>query len=637
MNKLLEAQLAPTLARLEQFWLLKRKPLVSSLQEHIKAADAHTIQLTLHRNAIKSELSKKNLELARWQSAHQSMSAAHGQLQSDHANLSTSHARQSITLEKLVSAQAVLDAAHAQLQLSHAAQIHQLGVRDTEYRNLSALHSQMRSRAEHLYRKAKAQLVQLEQRTDELVLLQHAHAQLQATHQSLAGEHSSLQGNHTQLQATHSQLVGASQVLGNRYDLVCSILGCEPAENPALAELKNWLAGEFAQEIQQLELPADATTPALEQAQAIGQHAELLAGAPMLHNKFLVAVAGGFSSGKSSFVSSFMAGAASDLLPTGIQPVTAIPTYVMPGKELTIEGHTFKGAYVPLTPEVYGQLKHDFIKEMGFNIKEIMPYVVIQAPMPKLEHMAFIDIPGYDPAQSDVADTAADQGIASKALNEADAVIWLLGIDVNGTLPYADLAFLLDHSNGSKPLHVVLNKADLRPMESIEPIMQDIQQHLDEAGISYEGISAYSSILGEELLCYGNSLAQVMQQWDHFSSAEAAVQKDFATLMDTLEAAAQAAHENTENVHSLLHSLRLDIHELSAQQEAGVGASFSKLFTEQKTGNGKRQQQLRETTENKLRKIEKALAGVEWNQAAHALEKTRVRGHQLLQQSCGIA
>ena len=680
MNELLEPRLAPTLAHLGRFWLWKRKELVKNVQKHIKTADAHTVRLMVHRNAIEAERSKVSAELSQLQSAHQILSTAHGQLQSDHgvlsqrwvesnaahAALSAAHDRQRAELERLESAHAELNAAHAQLQSAHAAQTQRLTSRDAEYQGLSAAHTQLRSEAAELRQESERQLSQLQQCIAHLAALQNTHVQLQSTHQSLATEHVSLQDTNAQLHETHNQLQSAhasltqrltsrdaeyqglsaahdqltdeSQLMQDRYGLVCSILSCEPANNPALAELKQWLMGEFAQDVQRLELPADATTPALEQAQAIGQHMELLADSPALRGKFLVAVAGGFSSGKSSFVSSFMGGEASDLLATGIQPVTAIPTYVMPGEELIIEGHTFKGAHVRLTPEAYGRLTHDFISTMGFNVKEIMPYVVVQSPMPKLEHMAFIDMPGYNPAKSDIADTAADQGIASAALTEADAVIWLLGLDANGTLPQDDLDFLLDHTDGSKPLHVVINKADLRPLESVEQVLQEIRQHLDNAGIAYEGISAYSSTLGEELLHHGKRLADVMQQWDHFSSAAATVHKEFSTLMDGLEAASQTAHRNTEDARSLVHSLKLDMHELLANQEAGGGRPLAlEQILGRKMGEDDRVQRLRQAAEDKLARLQKALAGVDWNHAASVLEKTRKRGHELLQQSCGAS
>ena len=405
-----------------------------------------------------------------------------------------------------------------------------------------------------------------------------------------------------------------------RYDLVRSILSCKPANNPALQHLKGWLTGDFVQDIQQLELPVRATTHALEQARAIAQHVELLADAPALRDKFLVAVAGGFSTGKSSFISSLMASEVAMLLPTGINPVTAIPTYVMPGEALVIEGHTFKGAHVQLTPEVYSRLTHDFISEMGFNVKEIMPYVVLQSPMRKLEHIAFIDMPGYNPAQSDVVDTAADQDIASAALTEADAVIWLLGLDSNGTLPNDDITFLLEHADVGKPLYVVLNKADVRPINAVKQVVEEIQNNLENMGIACEGISAYSATLGKELFFHGKCLEDMLAQWDKYSSAVTAVHKEFESLMDGLEAASQTERRNMEDARSLLKSLQLDFYELSVNQEAN--SKYSKVV-------GDRVQHIRTDAEGKLKQIAQMLR-TESSDVSSVLKKARDHGHELL-------
>jgi len=317
-----------------------------------------------------------------------------------------------------------------------------------------------------------------------------------------------------------------------------------------------------------------------------------------------------------------MASEVAMLLPTGINPVTAIPTYVMPGDALVIEGHTFKGAHVPLTPEIYSRLTHDFISEMGFNVKEIMPYVVLQSPMRKLEHIAFIDMPGYNPAQSDVVDTAADLDIASAALTEADAVIWLLGLDSNGTLPNDDIAFLLEYADASKPLYVVLNKADVRPINAVKQVVEEIQNNLEDMGIACEGISAYSAALGKELFYHGKCLEDILAQWDHHSSAVIAVHKEFESLIDELEAASQTERRNMEDAQSLLKSLQLDFYELSVNQEVYSENIESRV------------QHIRVDAEGKLNQIAKMLYA-ESRDVSSVLKKARDHGHELLKCSFG--
>ena len=674
IDDLLEPRLFRALERLQRFWLWNRRKLVEEVQQHVRETDAHTIRLLTHRNTLQAELEKLQADYAQLQSTHQGLASVHVQIRGEaeelrqsfdeltvhHLALQSQLEASSAELSQWKSAHQVLVATHQQLQSDHATLVKLLAERDAEYQNLSAIHSsqltqfatlegthaQLQSEHENLaaahqqLQSDHATLAQrLAERDAEYQNLSATHsnqliqfATLEETHQQLQSAHDTLTREHSLLHEERDGLTHDRQLVQNRYDLVCTILNCERADNPALWELKGWLTGDFIQDVQWLELPAKATAHALEQASAIAQHVELLADAPALRDKFLVAVAGGFSTGKSSFVSSFMSPAVANLLPTGINPVTAIPTYVIPGKSLVIEGHTFKGAHMPLTTEAYGGLTHDFISKMGFNVKEIMPYVVLQAPMSRLEHIAFIDMPGYNPAQSDVMGTASDQGIASAALIEADAVIWLLGLDSNGTLPSDDIKFLLEHADATKPLYVVLNKADLRPENDVRQIVQEIEQNLADTGIACEGISAYSATQRRELLHHGKRLEEMLTQWDHSSSAAAAVHMEFESLMDALQTASQLVCKNTKDARLLARTLLVDIVELSAYR--GGGTAFWESLRSAH-GIEDRTQRLHEGIENKLQLLQNAMATTEWSEAASVLKNARERGHALLRRSCG--
>ena len=622
MSGLLEPIFTPALERLQRFWFWKRRQLAQQVLQQIRAADANTLRLIAHGKTLHGELEKANAQYAQLQSAHTTQTERLAEREAAHQSLSGAHKLLHTEAEKLRQEFSALTARHealqkhmeaigAELEKSKAA-CQRL---DTEHRQLQADHAELRD-------KHASQSVLLKTREEALEQLDFAHQDLQQEHAALRTEHKEL------------------LLVQDRYDLVCAILNSQPADNPALHDLKDWLAGDFVQDVQRLELPAKATTHALEQSRAIAQHAELLADAPILRDKFLVAVAGGFSTGKSSFVSSFMTREAAMLLPTGINPVTAIPTYVTPGDELLIQGHTFKGAHMPLSPEAYGELTHDFISEMGFNVKEIMPYVVLQSPMPALQHLAFIDMPGYNPAQSDRADTAADQGIASAALTEADAVIWLLGLDSNGTLPKDDIDFLLEHADANKPLYIVLNKADLRPLSAIQQVVREIRRHLQEDGIECEGISAYSATLGKELFHEGKELREILSQWDHESSAATALHKEFEFLMDELDATAQTTARNVEDARALLKSLQLDFYELSARQEADVGAVGIGGWANALAGTfggtedtENRTQRVRRDAESKLQTLAQKLS-TERSGTNKVLKTAREHGHELLKHAC---
>lgn len=155
----------------------------------------------------------------------------------------------------------------------------------------------------------------------------------------------------------------------------------------------------------------------------------------------MVAVAGGFSSGKSSFITSFIQNRSVEL-PTGIRPVTSIPTYVMTGAGDAIRGHTYRGGQIAITGALYKAMSHDFVKSLGFNLRDILPYVTIETTLRDLNHIALVDLPGHDAAAAEGVYTATDGHAATTFMDDADAIVWLDGLDSNGTLPVSDLSHL---------------------------------------------------------------------------------------------------------------------------------------------------------------------------------------------------
>lgn len=602
----LEARLAAELKALERIWPWGRKELVAHVQQQLQQADAQALQMQAQHQAVQAELSQVQAQLSQanallpqWQSACHKVATAHRQLRSQYQSQQETHRK--------------LETVYTSLSQFHKSRMTELKQLQCDYDALNENHTAQEARFQTLANEHQSLAEVVDGLRETLKKQEQDMKRKRADIETLQKLHDTLKNEHATLYEEHRHLSREATLIRSRYDLVRNILNSEPADNPALRELQHWLEQDFVQDIQRLELPADVTTPALEQGKAIGLHAELLADSPALRTKFLAAVAGGFSSGKSSFVTSFMRREDSQLLAKGIQPVTAIPTYVMPseGEKLSIQGHTHKGAHIELSKEAYSQLTHDFISGMGFNVKAIMPHVVIESPMPTLSHLAFIDMPGYDPAASDTADTAADRGVASAALTEADAVIWLVALDSNGTLPANDLEFLSDHAD-ERPLYVVLNKADLRPLENVEMVLEEIQEHLEDCGIAYEGISAYSSTLGKELLHCGKSLQEIMQEWDRQSSAAISLHKEFDALLDGLEKSTRKQHKKSEKALDLLHSLELDLMQ--------IAGSENEVFR---------------NARDRLAELKEELDGVEWGDARQILENMRSRGHALLSQSFG--
>ncbi|EER62363.1 hypothetical protein AcdelDRAFT_0047 [Acidovorax delafieldii 2AN] len=349
--------------------------------------------------------------------------------------------------------------------------------------------------------------------------------------------------------------------LADRAAFVAQILSVEPAQNAGVHEFRRLLEQDVRALLSGAEVSSAVTAEVLFRLQGVADKLDLLGSSPALHGKTVVAVAGGFSSGKSSFITSFIEDRQVSL-PVGIEPVTSIPTYVVSGAGSAIRGHTYKGGVIDIAPDFYSRLSHAFVHGFGFNLREILPFVAIETPLRGLKHLTFIDLPGYDAAQSEGAHTSDDLSKAREFISQAQALIWLIGADSNGEIPAADLDFLLEQQSDGRQLYVVLNKADLRPEDSLVEVLEQFRSTLDNAGIDFEGLCAYSSALGIQVKYRRQSLKSFLRTLDQPVDARANLLKELnATFRKLYTAMSHNAQSSTE-IAEVVNSLELDLHEL---------------------------------------------------------------------------
>ncbi|GHP28258.1 hypothetical protein JP0038_12000 [Helicobacter pylori] len=239
------------------------------------------------------------------------------------------------------------------------------------------------------------------------------------------------------------------------YDLIAHILNAR-IENEGLAEYRCILNSEFLEfasgvdSLQEKEI-------ALLALQEIKKELQLVASYPSLFQKNMVAVGGGFSAGKSSFLNHLLG----LKLPIGLDKTTAIPTYCLKGEREVLMGCFQNGGVVEL-PDF--SFDHKTLNAFGFDLKSIMPFMILSAPLP-FKHLCFIDTPGYNPSNQGY--TGGDRQVSKEYLNHAKHILWLISCE-RGGIEKSDLDYLQElYEEHGKQVFIVLSRADSRTKKTI--------------------------------------------------------------------------------------------------------------------------------------------------------------------------
>ncbi|MEH8138799.1 dynamin family protein [Gallibacterium anatis] len=306
-----------------------------------------------------------------------------------------------------------------------------------------------------------------------------------------------------------------------RQNLIAKLLSAKN-NHSAIREYYRLLEGEFIPFINTLAVLPDKVNVIFE-LQEIGQELKMISANPAFYQKRTIAVAGGFSAGKSAFVSSLFQKKDQTTfhLAIDVNPTTAIPTYVLNSDKKSFLACNNNGGIINLLEDETGKenfanLKkfttHQFLDSFGFKLQQLMPFIFLSTPM-KYEQLCFIDTPGYNPGSQEM--TNDDGRIAKEFIGNSEALIWVIDSS-NGTIQDTDLKFLESILTPEKmiPLFIVLNKADLKPEDELKDIMEVVKEELEDYEIPFKGISAYNSNCGEELDFIKLSLNDFLTEFD---------------------------------------------------------------------------------------------------------------------------
>ena len=298
------------------------------------------------------------------------------------------------------------------------------------------------------------------------------------------------------------------------FSLITDILKAKPAENEHIQQFRSLVRNDFkefcnkAVELNQME--------DMELFEKIESEMNLIAHCPPVHSKMVGAIGGGFSSGKSSFINSFMLDKNIQLA-TGVIPVTAIPSYVICGEMPDICGISYRGGRFTIQADMYKDISHELLKTLDFDLKDILRYITVTAKLDSecFSNICLIDTPGYN--ASSTGTMQQDRAVAYNYIKDAKFLIWVIGLDSNGTFPRTDIEFLMDPElpfgkDPSRSLYIVANKARGVTPSSRQRILEVLQETLDDNGISYDGISIYEAQQKEEYLYEGMQVKEFLKK-----------------------------------------------------------------------------------------------------------------------------
>ncbi|MFP6344587.1 acyl carrier protein [Helicobacter pylori] len=344
--------------------------------------------------------------------------------------------------------------------------------------------------------------------------------------------------------------------LKERYDLIARILNAK-TNNEGLEEYQSILDNEFLEFASGVDSLKEKEI-ALLTLQEIKKELQLVASYPSLFQKTIVAVGGGFSAGKSTFLNNLLG--LKLKLPEDMNPTTAIPTYCLKGKKEVLMGFSQNGGMVELPHLAFD---HQFLKSLGFNLKEIMPFMLLSAPSVPFEFLCFIDTPGYNPGNQGY--TGGDKEASKESLKHAKHILWLISCE-RGGIESDDLEFLQElYEEEGKQVFIVLSRADRRTKSQLEEVAKQIRETLENNGIEFLGIGAYSATRYQEIKEFSekskvfNSLEEFLMKLNQRSEKQNEILESLYEVHSMYEKAIKQDASQFKRYQKTLHSIKLDL------------------------------------------------------------------------------
>ncbi len=216
-----------------------------------------------------------------------------------------------------------------------------------------------------------------------------------------------------------------------------------------------------------------------------------------LIGKNIVALGGGFSSGKSSFLNALME---KRVLPASIDPSTSVPTYIVRGDHCEVMGINVFDAKIQMQHWDIKKIAHGFgeVEDEddgkvtdAVTLGHVLENIFFSTPLHKYDRIAFLDTPGYSKPDSEKYSAKTDEQISRGQLNSSNYILWFVQADA-GTITEEDIKFIKTLREDIPKL-IILNKADKKNLADLQDIIAKIKVTLDIKGIRYVDVLAFTS------------------------------------------------------------------------------------------------------------------------------------------------
>ncbi|MDR2296368.1 MAG: dynamin family protein [Clostridiales Family XIII bacterium] len=217
-----------------------------------------------------------------------------------------------------------------------------------------------------------------------------------------------------------------------------------------------------------------------------------------LIGKSVVALGGGFSSGKSRFLNTLDGESA---LPVDIDPSTSVPTFIVNGEAHRAFGINIFDARVEIELHEIPKIGHGFgaaadedgrTRAENVTLGHVLERIFLVSPKQRHRNLAFLDTPGYSKPDTEGYSAKTDEQIARKQLNSANYMLWFVQADA-GTILEEDVKFIKGLREDIPKL-IIVNKADKKPEGELRDIVAKIEETLSLQGVRYEDVLCFSCV-----------------------------------------------------------------------------------------------------------------------------------------------